>query len=552
MSDPADDPFAWEHATIDGKYEVDAVVGRGGFGVVYGARHLGFGEKVAVKCLRIPQTLSSDERSQFQQSFLAEGRLLHQLSRATAGIVQALDVGTAVSPNGTWTPFLVLEWLEGRSLEQDFTGRRKDGVPGRTLRESIQLMDSAVRALEVAHSQGIAHRDIKPANLFITEIGGRTTLKVLDFGIAKVVSDSESMTKAFEATGASLQAFTARYGAPEQFSRRYGSTGPWTDVFALTLVLIEMVIGRSPLDGSDAAQLFISAADTLHRPTLRTHGVETSDAIEAVLKTALSVDPKERYPSAGPFWDALIAAVEASGEAGNIAGRSRSPSLPLFSSTSATRVDGPAVEIVPAGDAPARTELTSSTPSQRGPAPPPTAQGSRRVALITAGVLSLVSVIVVLLFHAKSGGPPDGASSPANSAAASNSLALTGGSAPEHPPVPAPSAPSVPNSASAPPASSANAAIRALPGFPSRDIPAGTVEDSGAWLDKFSVLEREGGAGLNLADAFAWVRRCAANRSGGARARAFRRSLRPRRGPRASKTARASCAAGLPAPRASW
>src|ERR1700759_5690383 len=212
MSENGEDPFGWVGATLAGKYQIDAVVGRGGFGVVYRAHHLGFNEKVAIKFLRMPETLVGRARDEIEANFLAEGRLLHQLSKATAGIVQALDVGAGVSPNKTWAPFIVLEWL-----------------------------DSAARALAPAHEQGIAHRDIKPANLFIAEVGGRKTLKVLDFGIAKVVTESESFTKAFEETGASLQAFTARYGSPEQFSRRYGSTGPWSDVFSLALVLVEAV-----------------------------------------------------------------------------------------------------------------------------------------------------------------------------------------------------------------------------------------------------------------------------------------------------------------------
>ena len=101
----------------------------------------------------------------------------------------------------------------------------------------------------MAHEQGIAHRDIKPANLFIAEVGGRQTVKVLDFGIAKVITETASLTRAFEMTGRSLQAFTARYGSPEQFSRRYGATGPWTDVFALALVLIETVAGTASARG---------------------------------------------------------------------------------------------------------------------------------------------------------------------------------------------------------------------------------------------------------------------------------------------------------------
>src|SRR4051794_33388962 len=156
MSDSGEDPFDWVGATLDGKYQVDAVVGRGGFGVVYRAHHLGFNEKVAVKCLRIPQTMMGAARDEFEHNFLAEGRLLHQLSKASAGIVQALDVGAVVSPNKTWTPFIVLEWLDGQSLEQNFNERRKSGVGGRSLKEAVDMLDSAARALDIAHGRGIA------------------------------------------------------------------------------------------------------------------------------------------------------------------------------------------------------------------------------------------------------------------------------------------------------------------------------------------------------------------------------------------------------------
>ncbi len=309
MSTPSeDDPFGWVGATVDGKYRVDEVVGHGGFGIVYRAHHLGFEEKVALKCLKLPKELQGGDRDRFRDSLVAEGRLLLQLSRATTGVVQALDVGAVVSPSKVWTPYLVLEWLEGTPLDKDLLQRRQSDVGGRSVGEALELLDGAVRALGVGHGMGIAHRDIKPANLFLVEVAGRRTIKVLDFGIAKVLSESDSVTRAFEETGGTVQAFTARYGAPEQFSRRFGATGPWTDVFALALVFVEVVLGAPALDGTDAAQLFVAASDKLVRPTLRGRGFDPGDAVEAVLATALSVDPRERYPNAQVFWDALLSA----------------------------------------------------------------------------------------------------------------------------------------------------------------------------------------------------------------------------------------------------
>ena len=202
----------------------------------------------------------------------------------------------------------MLEWLQGLPLDQDLGERAARGEGGRSVAEAIGFLEPAARALEVAHAQGVAHRDVKPANLFLAEIGGNRTLKVLDFGIAKVLSTVSSITQALSETGASVKAFTPHYGAPEQFHRRFGATGPWTDVFALALVLIEVASGRTALDGGDTTQLFIASTDLSFRPTLKAAGVEADAAVEAVLAKALAVEPRERYRSAGELWDALEAA----------------------------------------------------------------------------------------------------------------------------------------------------------------------------------------------------------------------------------------------------
>ncbi|WP_437775126.1 SUMF1/EgtB/PvdO family nonheme iron enzyme [Sorangium sp. So ce1097] len=310
------DPFGWVGATIGGKYRLDAVVGEGGFGVVYRGHHLGLDEPVAVKCLKQLGSLAPAERASFQRMLLDEGRLLHRLSRADAGIVQALDAGAAVSPSGEWTPYLVLEWLDGAPLDRDIAERRARGEPARPLAEAVALLAPAARALEAAHAQGVAHRDVKPANLFLAEIGGRRTMKVLDFGIAKVLGELSGMTQAMAQTGSALRAFTVHYGAPEQFHHRFGATGPWTDVFALGLVLIEVASGNRALLGSDVTQLYIASTDPAFRPSLRGAGASAPDAVEAVVRRALAVDPRERYRTAGELWSALEAAVATAASAG--------------------------------------------------------------------------------------------------------------------------------------------------------------------------------------------------------------------------------------------
>lgn len=526
MAGTPGDPFGWVGATADAKYVIEECVGEGGFGVVYRANHLGFGEKVAFKCLRVPEDFQGEDKERFFESFLHEGKLQHRLSRMTAGIVQALDVGAATSPNGTWTPYLVLEWLDGHTLETDMDERHRLGLNGRPLNEALALLDPVARALALAHEQGVAHRDVKPANLFLAEIGGRQTIKVLDFGIAKVITDTASVSRAFEVTGRTLQAFTAHYGAPEQFARRFGATGPWTDVFALALVLIELVAGRRALDGDDAAELFVSAADSEHRPTLRARGVEVSDAVEEVIKVALSVDPRQRYHTMGEFWDALSEAAEWAPRAPMSSVHAVLPLEAYSTQTpSAAEVDAlvsqaPRLETPTTVDPPldgakppeASTQLSSSRQLPIGSASLPL-EGAPRgrgklvvaVAAVSLGIGGLIGG-AAYLFSARQVAPP-----PARTAAVSA------------PPESASAAPSaLPAAASA----SASATVQAPRPAPlAKVVPAGMVPGGNIWVEEFraqslpddvglGVLEAQtkcADAGLALCTEQQWARVCAEN-----------------------------------------
>jgi len=390
MTPNPDDPFAWLGHALEGRYDVEKVVGEGGFAVVYRGHHKGLDDAVAIKCLKIPRKLAGGERERFLQSFLDEGKLLHRLSRANANIVQALDVGATTSPNGTWTPYLVLEWLDGESLEDDLRARARNDQPPRSLDETLALLEPAARALATAHAQGIAHRDIKPANLFLCTVAGKRIIKVVDFGIAKVIGESTDLQRAHEATGMSLHAFTPRYGAPEQFDRRFGATGPWTDVFALALIVVEMIAGHSAMQG-DSAQLFVASSNVQHRPTLRALDVDVgpaADAIEQVLLRALAVDPKERYASAGDFWDALGLAAKGATIVDPLPAeppRTKAPVDPLAATVPSLRVpDATRVEAH-------RPEPSISTAmaSVDLPAPAPASKGGPFVWITLAGAAAL-------------------------------------------------------------------------------------------------------------------------------------------------------------------
>ncbi|AUX22147.1 protein kinase [Sorangium cellulosum] len=300
----ASDPFGWVGSIIDGQFAVEALAGEGAFGVVYKARHLGFDAPVAVKCLKIPTGLSADQQEAFLAKFREEARLLHQLSRRTTGIVQALDIGAAAAPKGPWTPYIVMEWLDGETLEQDLRRRRADDLPPRSLDEAIRLLAPVASALAVAHDAHVSHRDVKPANLFL--LGDRT--KVLDFGLAKVFAETPTFADALVQTGRTFRAFTPQYGAPEQFSARFGATGPWTDVYAMALILVEVASGQPALSGSDVIQLFVASSDEAIRPGLRARGVSASAEIEAVVGRALAINPSQRFHHLGEMWAALEAA----------------------------------------------------------------------------------------------------------------------------------------------------------------------------------------------------------------------------------------------------
>jgi formylglycine-generating enzyme required for sulfatase activity len=178
------------------------------------------------------------------------------------------------------------------------------------LQEAMALLEPAARGLACAHDQGISHRDVKPANLMLTDVGGRLTLKVVDFGIAKAPTDEPTQASPHDGLGSGMQAFTPRYGAPEQFSRKFGPTGTWTDVYALALILVELVTGGPALDGDDPVQLYVATSDTEHRPTFRAKGVEVTDAVESVIEKALEIDATKRFATAGEFWDALQSVVD--------------------------------------------------------------------------------------------------------------------------------------------------------------------------------------------------------------------------------------------------
>ena len=348
------DPLALVGTTVAEKYRVDAAVGEGGFAIVYKATHLVWQRPVALKVFRALGEVRADQRDAVMETFIAEGRLLADLSERSAVFVQSRDVATLMTADGQWMPYLVLEWLEGETLEDFLAKRTELASPPTTFAEMMQLLQPIGEGLALAHSRGVAHRDVKPSNIFLVGKGSDRQVKLLDLGIAKVVQDAQADLGAFRKTTGKMTSFTPMYGAPEQFSRSNGPTGPWTDVFALALVMLEVMAGRYALSGEDLTQIAWAACNPIDRPTPRSLGLVVSDDVEAVFAKALAVQTAQRFASVGDFWEALRLA-------GGIVGGAKLVTYELDGTTNALvarRGDG-SNPLVPGG----QTTSASSLPS---------------------------------------------------------------------------------------------------------------------------------------------------------------------------------------------
>jgi serine/threonine-protein kinase len=297
------DPYNLLGSIVDGRYRVDAVAAHGGQAVVYRAFHLSFESPIALKVRKLPANLAASEARAKVAEFRREGRVLFELSSLHPSIVRALEVGVLTSCAAVYAPYLALEWLDGVALNEELEFRRQRGLPPLDVGEVIALLDAPSRALAVAHARGFAHRDIKPQNLFACPQPDGPFMKVLDFGISKWVEPSTSTTEQLAEPDARTS-FTPKYAAPEQWLPRLGGTGSWTDVHAWALVIVELLSGKAPFEGKEAAQFMAACLDPL-RPTPRNLGVAVTDEVELVFSRALALEPRERFRRIPDFWNAL-------------------------------------------------------------------------------------------------------------------------------------------------------------------------------------------------------------------------------------------------------
>lgn len=289
------DSFGLVGSIIASKYRVEAVVGEGGFGVVYRGHHLGFDQPIAIKCLKVPAHFTGDARRLFIERFAEEGKLLFRLSEHRA-IVRVFD-HAVLEVHGQDVPYLVLEWLDGVSLHDHLQQRREHGLAPMSEHGALRLLRDPIEGLAFAHQLRVAHRDIKPENLFLVRTSTGTITKLLDFGVAKLMEEADIATQYATATSSGFRAFSPQYGAPEQFySKTYGQTGPWTDVHAMGLLFTELVSTRPAFDGCEFGELYTQSTGAV-RPTPRARGAQVPAGFEELCAKALALEPRQRYRS---------------------------------------------------------------------------------------------------------------------------------------------------------------------------------------------------------------------------------------------------------------
>ncbi|MDP3233054.1 MAG: protein kinase [Myxococcales bacterium] len=275
------------------RYQVESLLGTGGFGAVYKARHVHTDAFVALKVLK--RHLGADPG--MVERFLREAR-----AAAAVGsdhIVRVLDAGQ--STDGT--PFLVLELLEGVDLK-DLATNEAPLPPMRVVLLCLQVLDG----LEAAHKKGIVHRDMKPANAFVVrKVDDRGTdkdfVKLLDFGISKM--HAESGTSGLTMTGVAMG--TPSYMAPEQFFDAR-SVDARADVYSVAVMMYELLSGRLPLDASSYAELIVKVRTESPLPLLQVAPSVPKSLADAVM-VGLAKEKEQRWGSAKEFNHALRAAM---------------------------------------------------------------------------------------------------------------------------------------------------------------------------------------------------------------------------------------------------
>jgi hypothetical protein len=284
------DPFDLVGEVLDGQFRIEAVAGLSDCSVLYRGRALAGDAPVAVQCLRFPSSIEGARVRTLAEAFHAGGRLHHQLAQGNPNLAQSVALGSALAKTGMLIPFFVRQWLEGESLAGDLARRRGEGRKGRSVLEALTLLAPAFEAAVDAQAGNELHLALNPRNLFLAERDGRRSLEVLDFGVARAMNE--------------LRPLLPEYAAPEQLDPALGAPGPWSDVYTLAIVTLELLSDRVVVTGRQ------QALDDLRRPTPRVLGISMPHDLEVALSRAVSLTPDVRQSSVAELWGAVKSAMQ--------------------------------------------------------------------------------------------------------------------------------------------------------------------------------------------------------------------------------------------------
>jgi predicted Ser/Thr protein kinase len=367
-----------EPGTVLGGYRIERVAGRGGMGVVYRAQQQRPSRVVALKVIGAQLAQDATFRARFELEANIAASIEHP------NVLPIYEFG---EKDGLL--FLTMRWVEGKDM-RDLLVEEGALEPIRAARIIEQVAD----ALDAAHASGLVHRDVKPGNILLVERGGREHAFLTDFGLTKRTSADagQSLTEAGSWVG------TLDYVAPEQIQGQHIDAR--TDVYALGCVLFQALSGRVPFErDSDISKIY--AHITEQPPDLVEVAPGVSPALAGVVKRAMAKDPDDRYPSAGDFGRAAVAAA-------------REHSLPDVQGSVATGQAAAAT-----GDGSEATGVRTRAPGQAETAASPTAAsptevvargggGGRKrpsVALVGGGLALLVAIVVAVAVLSSSSSP---------------------------------------------------------------------------------------------------------------------------------------------------
>jgi serine/threonine protein kinase len=264
---------------LNDKWTLERLLGVGGMGAVYAGRHRN-GARAAVKVLHRYLSQHPDVRARF----LREGYAANRVEKP--GVVKVLDDDIVVGGPDDGTAYLVMELLDGESLEDRVLGGWK-----LTERNFLAIADSVLEVLEAAHANGVVHRDIKPENIFIAkDESGVERIKVLDFGLARLLEGHSTTTHG-------LALGTPSFMSPEQAAAKNAEIDGRTDLFALAASGFRLITGRRIHEGSGPIDM-ISKMANLPAPRIRTVAPTVSESFARVIDRALEFHREDRYENA--------------------------------------------------------------------------------------------------------------------------------------------------------------------------------------------------------------------------------------------------------------